>query len=252
VATKFYDISGTDLDDVFELAPDEAHSVHAKLNGILWDPVGNERVISFAANQFVTDNAPTDLFKRYLWKDFGAVGTGGAGFDGAVQVSAVNVSTGQPTGSSRYEYIELRDYMAAKGSAGGEPTWASTSVTTAGSFTFPYTGGQSSSRESAYFHLSRPATVVGFPVLSYSIVGTPSLVETGGSSADANMLTNYPTVSSTGYITVGLDLFGIGGGDTTFTVVVVTKATNVAGDSVNATTTFLITVSRTGNGGGDL
>lgn len=250
MTVKFTDSNGNDLDDVFELAPSEWYSIYNKAVGQDFDV--NSRVTAVPAGQYLTDaSGQVDLLKRYLWKGYGTQATGGTGYAIGITVRSKDAQ-GNPTGSSREESIEFKYYAAANGSSGGAPNFSSSSQSQSSSFVFPVVQGNTVRNTTRGFSKSRPATTGSFPITSYSIVGTSTLVRNSGSFMTASFSGGQPTVSSTGVVSFNLYFNTAQNtyGTATFTVVVKTKATNAMGDSNTATTTFSISAERDFGGGG--
>jgi len=72
MASGFKDINGTDLDDLFELAPSLEYSI---AKGEVRTPVGTQgdRITNIPSNQFQTNNGEIDLMERYMHAKWGSV-----------------------------------------------------------------------------------------------------------------------------------------------------------------------------------
>ena len=245
MASGFKDINGTDLDDLFELAPSLEYSI---AKGEVRTPVGTQgdRITNIPSNQFQTNNGEIDLMERYMHAKWGSVASSTA--FGFTYIAEARYDDNGKTMGPVYEYWRnLYRYAAAKGSGGTVPSWSTSSSSSAGGKIYI----TSDPSDQSYHNRtsSKTGTPNGFAISSYSIVAQSGITRTSGEyNIDLNKGNTW-VVNSSGKVTCHIWASSSSAGTAYFSWWVDVKCYNAMGASVSHRHHFTQSVEAAGSSG---
>lgn len=247
MAIKIYATDGTDLDDVFELAPTTGTSAFERIrlgNAPNLPPDGDR----WLRGGYVRGSNNQDIFDRYASKEYGS----GTSKTVPIYITLDAADTYFKKNGLSEDFLAT-SYLAAKGTCNfNPPSYSPSSATTNHSVTVPSSSSITTGTTIYYTPSISYNAAFGSP--TYSIVSYTQPTRTSGSSSVACYMGN-PTINSSGRISrtwQGAWTGGAGSGSAYFTANVVVKATNTFGDSnyFTLTTSCYVSVRYRSGGGG--